>query len=263
MKNLYFHAPYQTCFRINCDCDEINANLYLHFGKYISENKFPAEYEISITQNGEQYVMESGGTVRETSNPLLEIDRFIFEKTKYDNSVFAIHGAAVEYNGKAYLFSAATTGGKTTLATYLTNRGMGYITDDCILLDRENFCIYPYNTPIHLRPGGVEALKKCGISLRLKEYGSGIYQRFTYNPENCVTQKIPLGKIFFISRNENENKVEKMTTVEKFTELMKSPITLYDTNAEYIRFISRLAVQQCFILKYSDLDFVKEVIRNG
>ena len=66
---------------------------------------------------------------------MLELDEIIFDNTNYDRRIFALHGAAVEWKGKGYLFLAATASGKTTLASYLTSQGFGYITDDCILLD--------------------------------------------------------------------------------------------------------------------------------
>ena len=95
---------------------------------------------------------------------MLELDEIIFDNTNYDRRIFALHGAAVEWKGKGYLFLAATASGKTTLASYLTSQGFGYITDDCILLDRVDFQVYPCHTLLHLRDGGVDVLKLSFLS---------------------------------------------------------------------------------------------------
>lgn len=95
---------------------------------------------------------------------MLELDEIIFDNTNYDRRIFALHGAAVEWKGKGYLFLAATASGKTTLASYLTSQGFGYITDDCILLDCVDFQVYPCHTLLHLRDGGVDVLKLSFLS---------------------------------------------------------------------------------------------------
>ena len=104
--------------------------------------------------------MESTNRTIENASGILAIDEIISNNTEYDNSIFALHGAAVEWNGKAILFLASTTSGKSTLTSYLTKNGFGYITDDCILLDRTSCDIHPYSTPIYLRDGGLEILKR-------------------------------------------------------------------------------------------------------
>ena len=70
-------------------------------------------------------------------------DQYLFDNNRYDNSVLALHGAAVEYGGRAYLFLASSTAGKTTLCAYLLSLGFGFVTEDCILVDRSTFDIHP------------------------------------------------------------------------------------------------------------------------
>jgi serine kinase of HPr protein (carbohydrate metabolism regulator) len=134
--------------------------LCLKYGKYINEGNQKSDHEIYAIKEGGIFIIQTDKGIYTTDFPLQKIDSFIFENSRFDESVFALHGAAVEYDGRAYLLLASTHGGKTTLTSFLTSRGFGYITDDCVLLDRNDFKIYPNNTPIHLRDGGLEVLKK-------------------------------------------------------------------------------------------------------
>ena len=118
-------------------------------------------------KNGEKFDITFNRKTFPTIKPLKAIQSILFESTKYDESIFAMHGAAVEHNGEAYLFLAPTNSGKTTLTTYLTMRGFSYITDDCILMDRSNFTVYPHANPIHLRSDGFGILKDKGFNTKL------------------------------------------------------------------------------------------------
>ena len=249
MKIVTIAGPCQTVYEVHTNCGELLRSLRLQFGKYLLEGGGSSGLRIDAVKEGSLYRVGFGGEERETDRPLLEIDDIFFTHTRYDENVFAAHGAALEWKGKAYLFLAATTSGKTTLAAYLVSRGLGYITDDCILIERESRRVIPYCMPMHLRQGGLEILRGRG---------------YAYMPENCAEQPLPLEKIFFITRTEGENSLLPMGVNEKTAELMRSPITEYAVTGEYIRFLSRLAREtECFRLRYADLEFAAEVVENG
>lgn len=262
MISLYINLPFQTTYSIKTSCKDLVSLLELKYGKYVSVSNINADYKIVVSQHDGIFKIRFVDDTYSTPYPLQEIDRIIFENTKYDNCVFALHGSALEWNSKAYLFLAPTTGGKTTLAAYLSAVGFGYITDDCILLDRGSFNVYPCNTPIHLRGGGLEVLAKYNIRPEIKLLQEEEMKRYIYTPINCVEKETPLAKIFFITRTSCENNLVPMTANEKIAELIKSPLTYYNIDAEYIKFISRLAKAECFRLNYCDMAYVAEVIRN-
>ena len=239
-----FHRPN---FKISGD-DRLFDSLRLQYGRYISESPVAGAYEIEVTP--------------QMVNPLAEIDEIIFDNTVYDEAVLALHGSAVEWDGRAHLFLAATGSGKTTLAAYLTNSGFGYITDDCILLDRSNFQVYPYNCPIHLRNGGLEVLKSLGkVPAGLQYLDDAVMGRYIYTTQNCVTEPLPLGGIYFVERNETANSTHQLSTNENIAELMKSPIINYEITPGYLQLLARLAKETCRRLIYTDMDFVAEIIR--
>jgi hypothetical protein len=251
MNSLYIKRPFQQPnYEIISDDNKLLDMLRLQYGPFICDYPLPDTYCI----NAEVF----------TYNPLYEIDSIIFETTVYDSSILALHGSSVEWNGKAYLFLAGTFSGKTTLASYLTSSGFGYITDDCILIDRDSFEVYPYNCPIQLRDGGLEVLEKLGkVPPNLQFLDDAVIQRYIYTPQNCVTQPLPLGGIYFIELNEIENMIVDISTNEKMTELMKSPITNYAITPEYLKLIARLSQKVCGKLIYKDMEFVAKTIKAG
>lgn len=231
---------------------------------YISEKEITTRSNISVIVQENNYIFITPQGKQQTNTPLLALDRYLFQNASYHNHLFALHGAAVEWNGKATLFLAATTSGKTTLTSYLTSCGCGYITDDCILLNRSSFMIEPFTSPMELRDGGVEVLRRYGALPsrlhRLEEEGA--FRRWVYTPEVSAKEAVPLKQIFFLKRTEQENKLVAMNATERITSLMKAPITNYAITGEYLRFLARLAKIDCRILHYCDMNYVKELIQN-
>lgn len=264
MLTLYLTSPFQTDFTIQTNCNHLSRSLCLKYGKYITVSNRPKGKVITAIREDSQYRITFEGNTTTTPNAVSEIAHIICDNIHYDKTIFALHGAAVGYQKKAFLLLATTTGGKTTLASYLTHIGFDYITDDCILLERTSLKIYPYQTPIHLREGGLEVLQKLQSAPdSLEWFGDEENIRYAYTPTNCIEEPMPLGHIFFIQRTEAENQLFEMSTNDKMAALMKAPITDYALNADYLKFIATLANQKCSQLFYHDMDFVAEVIRNG
>ncbi len=256
--------PYQTSYTIETNCKDLASSLKLKHGKYAVPYSFETDYTIKAIKEGKQYKIAFSDYNLSTDMPLKKIKDIMYETRKYDDNIFPIHGGAVEHKGGAYLIVASTTSGKTTLTSYLTSNGLGYITDDCILLDRDTFNIYPFTTPLHLRGGGYDVLKKINCLPDNLTFLDDVYiKRYVYTPKNLITESLPLKKIFFITRCEDKNSLIPMSTNEKITELLKSPIQEFKLDGKYLRFISRLASMPCQRLYYSNMNFVKEVIQNG
>lgn len=264
MKNVLISPPFQTPFKITTNCDDLVRFLKLKYGKYLTASWSHDAKNITAIKKGDSYSITFSNKMVQDKSGVLAIDEIMFNNTTYDPNIFAIHGAAVEWQGKAYLFLASTTSGKSTLTSYLTSKGFGYITDDCILLDRTSFAIYPYPTPIHLRDGGMDILKRCHAqpgSVDILDDQS--IKRYVYTPSNCVDAPTALEKIFFIRRTTDENRIFSMDTTSRITALMKSPITPYPVTPEYLSFLSKLSRKDCFSLDYCDMNFVAGVIQNG
>ncbi|MBQ9121531.1 MAG: hypothetical protein IJY12_04105 [Clostridia bacterium] len=263
MIKFYLTLPFRACYCIATDCEVLARELNFQYGRYLlTEGK--AERSLTVTREASRYRFASPDEEFSTDLPLQAIDRYLFEQADYDPHIFALHGAAVAWDGQCFLFPAATTGGKTTLTAYLTEQGFGYLTDDCILLDREDFRIHPCAEPLHLRDGGVEVLRRYGaLPDGLQSLGEATRRRYVYTPKTAVTEALPLRCIYFIERTEDENRVVPMSMNERIAALMQSPITPYTVTGEYLRFLSRLARVDCYRLRYKDMDYVKELLQNG
>ena len=264
METLYYKGPFQSVFAIKTNCPKLINLVKLKFGSYINNNFTEQDFTINIIKYNNTYLFNAEHQNIITNNPLLLIDEFINKNNKYSESIFALHGSAIEWKGQAYIFLAPTTSGKTTLASYLTSNQFGYITDDCILIDRNTFMVYPFYTPIHLRAGGLQVLESYNTvpqNLSLLKYGN--IQRYVYTPDNIISQNIPIGKIFFIHRTSEMNKIQNLNGYERIYEFLKSPIVTYEINSKYLKFISRLSEINCQKLFYSNLEYVIDIIKNN
>ena len=257
--------PYQNNYVIETDSNTFWNRFKAKYGAYAVEIPCGKKVDCSVMQKDGSYAFTYRDKTIETSMPLLEIDRLFFTSVRYDDRVFALHGAAVEYNRSAYLFLGSTTAGKTTLTSYLVERGFGYLTDDCILLDKKEFSVHPFTTPVCLREGGLAVFKKLGKEPanlhRVNEESQ--FDRWVYTPANAVNQPIPLKRTFFISRNESVNSTEPLGTNERLSQLMESPITPYAFSAEYLQFLIQLSKKNICKLNYCDMEFVREIICHG
>ncbi len=95
-----------------------------------------------------------GAPVCSTHEPLallgsLHLDIFNHWRAGLDELL--IHGCAVGYDERALLFCGTRSTGKTTLITWLINRGYSYLTDDFALIDTETMQIKPILGPIQLK----------------------------------------------------------------------------------------------------------------
>lgn len=264
MQNIYITLPFQSSYLISTDCVTLVEKINLFYGPYVHTKKGLADFHIVILKHESNYIFKSDWGEYQTDCPLIFLDRHRFDNTLYDGKIFAMHGAAVEWAGECYLLLSKTGGGKTTLTTYLSNYNFGYLTDDCILLDRDKFDVHPCAMPVHLRRGGVDILKKHGVFLDNIKFltDSPWFERYVYDPPLRIEKPIPLRRIFFIERTTNKNELIELSSLHRAKKLLEAPIIPYEMNSEYLKFISKLVTHDCKVIRYSDMNFVKECIIN-
>ena len=200
--------PKQTCYRISTYGFQIEAFLRKKFGKYVLfRGDFICNKFITIKKSGcsKKYFIKTGNFLEVTTELNQYLNDFFYKNTVFDENILALHGAAVECRQKAFIFLASTTSGKSTLASYLCSRGMGYISEDCVLVDKDNFFIYPYSTPIHLREGGADVLRRKNIFPKENLdfiLDDAFYERwdfrFVYMPSHVISKPVQLGAIFLL-----------------------------------------------------------------
>lgn len=104
-----FHKP---DFIIQTDCTKLAKQLCGYYGGYLKEvTEANADISAHLIEEG-KYTITYKNIVVKTPSPLFDVNRLVAENTSYDAEFLALHGAAVGHNGCAYVFLAATTGGK-------------------------------------------------------------------------------------------------------------------------------------------------------
>ncbi|MBO5248851.1 MAG: hypothetical protein J6B54_06180 [Clostridia bacterium] len=261
----WISCPFQTSFCVETEDEGFLTNLKLKYGRYCVEYGESDASCFGVIRDPETdlYRIRWKGEESCYYSPLGYLAREIGTCRKFHSDIFALHGAAVVHDGGAYVFLAATTSGKTTLTTFLTQNGFGYLTDDCVLIDRETLEVFPCTTPIHLREGGVSVLRQYGYCPTLAHLRDPGFERWTFTPLRCEEQPVPLKQIFFLQRTEGENSVVGLPTNEIFSRLLTSPIVEYSLTADYLKMISRLAQGVPKELRYADMNYVKEVLHRG
>lgn len=264
MENMrkYLSLPgrkYDYC--IVTDCKELFKILEILYGKFFSYAPVRKYVELHIYQiNKEEYKVSFNGKKWVQKDPIKFVTNTLFESPFFAEEILALHGAAVEANGKAFLFLGSTGVGKTTLTTYLINNGFGYIAEDCILFDFENDVVKPCQLPLHLRDGGAEILRKNHVLLKCQYIDYFSMRRYIYNHPNIEMSSIPIGGIFFIKRSLQNNFVSFVSMEEAFLRLIKSSITQYPLRNPYLLAFKRLSALPCCQLEYSDFLYAKKII---
>lgn len=249
--------PYHIdSYTIDTNCDDIVKNLSSLYGAYCS-NSADGSIVISVGISGDKYTVNWDNRQFIITEPMGCIHNIIYSTKKITSGIFAMHAGAVCHNGKASIFAAATTTGKTTLISYLIQSGFEYVSDDCVFIDMADLSVYPFHNPLHLREGGAEILRKCGKLPNDLTYAD---ERCIFLPQNLSPEKMEIEKIYFIERTDNENIVLPMDRKDSFNRLMFSPIVAYSITPEYMRFLNKLT-PFCRTLRYSDMVYVMEQIK--
>ena len=126
-------------------------------------------------------------------NPIsYPLDQVLLMYALADREGIFMHAAAVESNGKGYIFPGKSGAGKSTISRFFAARGYSLLSDDRIVVRKIDGEFYVFGTPWAGDAGIAE------------------------------NRKLPLGGIFFL-RQSSENRVQEITPAETAERLM--PVT--------------------------------------
>lgn len=228
------------------------------YGQYCSSERDGAGIVLTVKAVNDGYLLTWRDKSILTSDPIGQIHNILFAEKKIQPDIFALHAGGVCNNGKAYIFAASTTTGKTTLIAYLTQMGFEYISDDCLFIDMNDLSVYPCHLPVHLRSGGVDVLNRYNV---IPDNITYVNERYVYTPAKLSPLKMELEKIFFISRTTSECETRGFTKTKALKQLMLSPIVTYPISKRYIEFLNLLS-SYCFTMKYNNMEYVLNQINN-
>ena len=257
MKTIYIVFPFHKSIAIHTSCEEVIEHIRLKYPPYVYDACTNESIEITINGNHNEFIITNQANHITTSTPMTIINTIIHQTRNISADFYAFHGAAIEKNTKVYVFLASTKTGKTTLTCYLNHNGFGYMTDDCILINKQTLAVHPFVLPMNLRLGGLNVLKQSGINC---ETAPCIEERYIVQPMNICETPQKIGAVFFLNRTDNYNLIENCSYEDKFLKLLCSSMTVQDVQKDNLSFIQHLSKIPCFNLKYSKFDYVVDVI---
>ncbi len=146
-----------------------------------------------------------------------EVLQEIAEKNFLSYRTDVLHGACVEKEGKALVFLAGTNTGKSTLTAELIHQGYRYISDDYVILSKDNTGIIPFHLPLKLRTlEFTSTVEENQIVVRdFNPVKNENY--YLIQPEAFSQNKIyPVQAVFQIERTQNENIMRRLKCNEAF-----------------------------------------------
>ena len=155
--------------------------------------------------------------------------------------------------------------GKTTLSMYLINHGFKYISDDYVVITKDGKCAQNIVTPMRLRKGGINVLKKENIcfSKPLKQTFYGNKERYIYIPrDNQISQdkNIPIKLITYIQRDALHCESKKMSKIELFNCLLTNSAVSKNSNTIFIRKYAKMLDIDGVFIQYNDFkQFLQEL----
>jgi hypothetical protein len=118
--------------------------------------------------------------------------RFQLQELRRD--LYFVHGAVLQFHGKACMLIGPTKSGKSTTTWALLRHGFSYLSDELAPVDSKNLHVYPYPRAIWLRrvaPGAQESRRKIETSWMLCIPTNQF-------PKGTTEKPIPLGALFFV-----------------------------------------------------------------
>lgn len=259
---------YLNALRIITNDEALKNDLFTYFHPFVNSienadiHKYSTfEYYIDGTKVYSYY----NGLKNSGDDPLFQISKIISETFYAVEDIIVLHAALLEWKGKGIVIIAPSGMGKTTLSMYLINHGFKYISDDYVVITKDGKCAQNIVTPMRLRQGGINVLKKENIcfSKPLKQTFYGNKERYIYIPrDNQISQdkNIPIKLITYIQRDALHCESKKMSKIELFNCLLSNSAVSKSSNTIFIRKYAKMLDINSAFIQYNDFkQFLQEL----
>ena len=214
-------------------------------------------------RNGEELVREKS-LVYVKNVALFEIFAALFPKKSW---LTVFHGAVVKKGDQAVILSGFSGKGKSTLTTYLVQKGFSLISDDLAVLESESAGVMATPYAISLKEDTWDLLSRHlpkVASLKPWEiYGESLkfYMPSGASTENNPSSPIKKALLVFINyENGAETQVEPMTPVDALGKIIGIGAWISHKEDHLKKLMAWLESTPAYELTYPDLESAKEII---
>jgi hypothetical protein len=248
---------------------------------YVAFRATPAEqavqFQLMRAVAGTGFVVTGAGAARywpSYQDALLDLlDRMvhaILERLLAQGRI-VFHAGALAYRGGALILAGRSGQGKTTLALGLLRRGLGLLSDEFAVVDRNAAHILPYRRSLHVRPGTPELIPElCFLYDRpCHERGGG--SEWAVAPHDlerafpgCVGQAAPLRHVLLLAgtpRSDQAPAIAPIPAALATMELLRGAwAASVDFDATLAQASRLLGHATCARLQTGELEFTLDVI---
>jgi hypothetical protein len=176
----------------------------------------------------------------------------------------SIHAAGLSKGESSFLLAGGSGSGKTLLSLALIQNKYSYLSDDCVLLDRNLFA-YGVPMPISVKRSGIEVARKLAPGIEaVREHlrYDGHWVRY-WTPDNALEKrKLPINAVFFIQYNsDGVNQLHPLSVfagLRRVTDLLQIRRPL--RSSEVSRLVSWGQKTKFFELKFSNQSLAMSAI---
>src|SRR5262245_7441629 len=174
-----------------------------------------------------------------------------------------LHSAAVEWEGKAYLFAAESGSGKSTTTWALLCHGFGYLSDELSPIDLDSLVVlaYPHALCLKRAPTVPYELPERAIHL-----GRTIHVPAESLPGPAGRTPQPIGAVFLLRHRAGRNRphLRKLGRAEASARLYVTALNLLAHPTHGLDAVMRIAEQApCFALDSADLPSTCALVRSA
>ncbi len=270
-----------TCFRLRLSSGMMTERILPLFRQLeVASNKVP-DMTLDVIRQGSDFVLLRDGAVVDYCidasgiAPMLHANLLMLA---YDAAecLAAFHAGAVVRQDGCILMPAVSGSGKSTLTAALLQAGLGYCSDDVVLLDRDKLQVRPVPISLGIKKGSWPVLRSRFPQIdRLTTHLRGDGQQVRYLPppatslaycqDNCPATTVPVSHIVF--PRYAPDATGGLQALRPGEALCRMAEAGYDTNTCLTRetvgkLLNWLRTIPCFTLEYDSLDQAVARIRS-
>ena len=199
-----------------------------NFEYNINDNEFTFNVKniaIYYAKDGKQVIVEPACEIKNMRNIRLYILATVMAAILLQRKLIPLHSSAITYNDQLYCVCGDSGAGKSTVISYLTNKGYSIFSDDILVLNKDKSntitacASYPmiklWSDTLDDMHCSTYSEKSFPIMAGMDKYGFFFHKRFN-------TNRLIINKIFIIKKQEcHDILIKEIKGFDAFTSLMK------------------------------------------